>query len=76
MVTLTPQGEGVRIDGWAAPGAGIRVEVLRTDGSQETYADADGRFVFDEVPVGLAKFALHPPRGDSFATVISPTIEL
>ncbi len=76
MVTLTPQGEGVRIDGWAAPGAGIRVEVLLADGSRETHADADGRFVFDEVPSGLAKFALHPARGDSTATVVSPTIQL
>lgn len=76
MVTLTPQGEGVRVDGWAAPGAGIRVEVLLSDGSRETHADADGRFVFDEVPSGLAKFALYLRDGDTIATVISPTIEL
>lgn len=76
MVTLTPQGDCVRIDGWAAPAAVIRVEVLLTDGSRETYTDENGRFVFDEVPVGLARFALHPTRGDGFATVISPTIEL
>ena len=76
MVTLTPDGEGsVRVDGWAAPGAGIRVEILLADGVRETYADADGRFVFGQVPTGLAKFALHPADGES-TTVVSPTIEL
>ncbi len=77
MVTLTPEGEGsVRVDGWAAPGAGIRVEILLADGPRETYADADGRFVFETVPTGLAKFALHPGAGDESTTVVSPTIEL
>lgn len=76
MVTITPDGEGsVRIDGWAAPGADIRVEILLTGGTRETYADADGRFVFEEVPTGLVKFALHPPDGGS-TTVVSPTMEL
>ena len=76
MVTITPDGEdSVRIDGWAAPGAGIRVEVLLADGVRETYADDDGRFVFEQVPTGLAKFALHPADGES-TTVVSPTMEL
>lgn len=76
MVTITPDGEGsVRIDGWAAPGADIRVEILLTGGTRETYADADGRFVFEEVPTGLVKFALHPGAGGS-TTVVSPTMEL
>ena len=75
MVTITPDGEGsVRIDGWAAPGAGIRVEILLADGARETYADDDGRFVFEQVPTGLAKFALHPDDGST--TVVSPTMEL
>ena len=75
MVTITPDGEGsVRIDGWAAPGAGIRVEILLADGSRETYADDDGRFVFEQLPPGLAKFALHPADGST--TVVSPTMEL
>jgi hypothetical protein len=77
MVTLTPQPNGtVRVDGWASPGAQLRVEVLLPDGPRETYADSDGRFVFDDLPMGLAKFALHVPRGSEFATVLSPTIEL
>jgi hypothetical protein len=77
MVTITPLGEDlVRVDGWAAPGTGIRVELLLADGSLETAADEDGRFVFDQVPTGLAKFVLHLPSGTPCATVVSPTIEL
>ena len=77
MVTVSPQGENlVRVDGWAAPRAGIRVELLLADGARETTADEDGRFVFDSVPTGLAKFALHLPAGAGSATVVSPTIEL
>lgn len=77
MVTLTPQGDRtVRVDGWAAPGAHLRVEVLLPSGAMETHADADGRFVFEQVPMGLAKFALHTTRGEEISTVLSPTIEL
>jgi hypothetical protein len=77
MVTLTPQGpDSVRVDGWATPGAGLQIEVLLIDSARQTYADEDGRFVFEDVPRGLAKFALHTPRGDEVSTVLSPTIEL
>ncbi len=77
MVTITPAADDlVRVDGWAAPGAGIRVELVLTDGARETIADEDGRFVFDAVPTGLAKFVLHLPGGTGSATVVSPTIEL
>jgi hypothetical protein len=77
MVTLTPQPDDtVRVDGWAEPGPGIRVELMLPDGPRETYADEDGRFVFEDVPSGLAKFVMHVPRGEEFSTVLSPTIEL
>lgn len=77
MVTLTPQPSGtVRVDGWAAPGAGVRVEVLHAGGSQQTEADEDGRFVFERVPAGLAKFVLQVPSDDGVATVLSPAVEL
>jgi hypothetical protein len=78
MVTLTPLGDGtIRVDGWAAPGTGIRVEVLLPEGPpRNTYADDDGRFVFEAVPSGLAKFALYVRRDTDFSTVLSPAIEL
>ena len=77
MVTVSPEGENlVRVDGWASPGAGIRVELLLADGARETVADEDGRFVFEGLPTGLAKFALHIPKHGDVSTVLSPTIEL
>jgi hypothetical protein len=77
MVTLTAEPDGsVRVDGWAAPGAGLRVELLLPDGPRETYADDAGRFVFEGVPRGLSKFAMYVPRGEEFSTVLTPTIEL
>ena len=90
-LTPQPDGT-VRVDGWTAapggrggvvppgvntaPGAGIRVELLLPDGPRETHADDDGRFVFEDVPSGLAKFVMYVPRGEEFSTVVSPTIEL
>lgn len=73
MVTLTDAPDGmVRVDGWIAPGAAMRVEVLVEGATLEADADDDGRFVLESVPKGLAKFALHPAG----RTVLSPTIEL
>lgn len=75
MVTVTARdAASVRVDGWAAPGAGLRVELLHAEGAVETRADDDGRFVFEQVPRGLAKFALHLPDGTR--TVLSPAVEL
>jgi hypothetical protein len=77
MVTITPLEPGsVRVDGWATPGAGVRVELLRDDGRSETVADEDGRFVFARVPAGLARFALHLPAASGGATVLTPALEL
>lgn len=73
MVTLTEAPDGtVRVDGWVAPGAAMRVEVLLAGSTLEVASDDDGRFVLESVPKGLAKFVLHPDG----RTVLSPTIEL
>jgi hypothetical protein len=76
MVTISPSGsERVRIDGWAAPGGGVSVE-LKVAGEQLTVvADSDGRFVFDDVPRGLAQFVLRNPAGAS-APVVTPALEI
>ncbi len=72
MVTISPSGAGkVRVDGWAAPGAGLPVELRREGGSQHTVADADGRFVFEDVARGLAQFVLRPIDG---SPVITPSL--
>ena len=73
MVTLTDAPDGtVRVDGWIAPGAPMRVELVVAGSTLTVDADEDGRFVLEAVPKGLAKFALHPGG----RTVLSPTIEL
>lgn len=61
MIAVQDHGDGsVRLDGWSAPGGGLRAE-LRT-GQQLLSADCDvaGRFVFDSVPTGMAQLTLHP----------------
>lgn len=77
MVTITPtSGSRARVDGWVAPGGGVRVELRTAAGSLTTTADADGRFVFDEVPRGLVQFVLRHPGTTSLAPVITPSIEI
>jgi hypothetical protein len=78
MVTVTPAGvDRVRIDGWAAPGAGLLVELRIVGDRLQTTADADGRFVFDDVPKGLAQFLLRPPPGSAeAAAVVTPSMQI
>jgi hypothetical protein len=77
MITITPvSAERVRIDGWIAPGDAVDVELRVQDGSLTTTADPDGRFVFDDVPRGMAQFVLRPPLGMNLSPVVTPSIEL
>lgn len=76
MVTITPAAaDHVRIDGWVAPGGGVHVELRIVDQTLETTADSDGRFVFGDVPRGLAQFVLRPPSGSS-GPVVTPSLEI
>jgi len=78
MVTITPvDAASVRLDGWAAPGAGLQVELRVGDRSHHTTADEDGRFVFDQVEHGMAQLVLRP--GDSSSgqrPVVTPALEI
>ena len=77
MVTIAEAGaDHVRIDGWAAPGAGLSVELRTSHGVLSTVADADGRFVFEHVSRGMAQFVLRPFDGDAHPPVVTPSIEL
>jgi hypothetical protein len=77
MVTITPiSADRVRLDGWAAPGGGVVVDLRVSGENLTTTADADGRFVFEDVPRGLAQFVLRPPSGTAQNAVITPSIEL
>lgn len=77
MVTISQLGaDRVRIDGWAAPGAGISVELRVAGGVQHMVGDADGRFVLEDVPRGLAQFVLRAVEDSARPPVITPPIEL
>jgi hypothetical protein len=76
MVTITPYAAGgVRIDGWASPGAGLRVELRVGETTLNTVADEDGRFVFENVANGMAQFVLRPRGEETGNAVITPAIE-
>lgn len=76
MVTISPSSlDRVRIDGWAAPGGGVSVELRVGDAQLRAVADADGRFVFEDVPRGLAQFVLRNPAGAATA-VVTPALEI
>jgi hypothetical protein len=76
MVTIgVLSADRVRLDGWVAPGAGVSVELRIGSDVLRTECDGDGRFVFDEVPRGLAQFVLRVPDPDKLP-VITPSVEL
>lgn len=80
MVTISPDARrGFRIDGWVAPATPARVELRLADGSRETAADLDGRFVIESVPGGLAQLVLHPTDASSAVLdhdVVAPAVQL
>jgi hypothetical protein len=77
MVSITPMSaDRVRIDGWVAPGGGVSVELHIADHSLHTLADSDGRFVFDDVPRGMAQFVLRTPSAVPQKPVVTPSIEI
>jgi hypothetical protein len=78
MITVLERPDNlVRLDGWLAPGAALRVELRLPEpaGSRSVVADDTGRFVFDEVPHGLAQLLVHPP-GDGTPRVVTPSLLL
>ena len=78
MVTITPiPNGGVRLDGWASPGAFLGVELRIGEETRHVTADEDGRFVFEHVEHGLAQLVLRQnemTEGDH--PVITPAIEI
>jgi hypothetical protein len=79
MVTVSDIGGGRRhLEGWLAPPDEVEVELRVGDAMREQsfrVAAANGRFVFDDVPSGLARFHVHrASRGlpDITSIVTSP----
>jgi hypothetical protein len=80
MIAVQDLGDGtVRLDGWAAPGGSLRVELRTETGVRETVCDVAGRFVFDAVRSGKAQLTLLPGEGsdpDVRVPVVTPAIHL
>lgn len=76
MVTATsdPDRDRVTVDGWVTvPGSSI--EAVTAEGSRVENADANGRFVLDDLPHGLVHFVIRTRPDDPDARpVITPTV--
>jgi hypothetical protein len=80
MVTVSPAtAHRLRLDGWIAPSAALRMELRTTTGVEQARADEDGRFVFADVPAGLVQLTIHPTEGAAIhlaGPVRTPAVEL
>lgn len=80
MITVSPTtSRRLRLDGWIAPSAALRMQLRTTAGVEEARADDDGRFVFPDVPAGLVQLTIHPTDGAAIqlaAPVRTPAVEL
>jgi hypothetical protein len=66
MITVATRADGlVRIDGWLAPVAALRVELrlLEPEPPRIVTADEAGRFTFDGVPHGMAQLLVYQAAG-------------
>ncbi|WP_433291127.1 hypothetical protein ACQP2F_24685 [Actinoplanes sp. CA-030573] len=78
MITIVERTDNlVRVDGWLAPGAALRVELRLPEPAAPRVVTADetGRFVFDEVPHGLAQLLIHPAATEA-TRVVTPSLQL
>ena len=79
MITIVGRSDGlVRIDGWLAPAAALRVELRLPEPARPRVvtADAAGRFSFDGVPHGIAQLLVEPPEGGASPRVVTPAFTL
>jgi hypothetical protein len=83
MITLVDRSDGLlRIDGWLAPSAELRIELRfpAPERARTVTSDDAGRFVFDGVPHGLAQLLVHTPErtpgGAAPPPVVTPSLTL
>jgi hypothetical protein len=84
MVTIAAAASGgVRLDGWLAPAGAFEVELRTSDPPPATdltrvvTADRTGRFVFEDVPHGLAQLLVRAAADIGLgATVVTPSLML
>ena len=75
MVSVHPEGDGLRVDGWAAPAGMLTVELHQHGDVVVTTSNEDGRFSFSEVERGQARFVLRRPA-EPTVPIVTPQIEL
>ena len=79
MITISVvDAQTLRLDGWSAPPSPISIEIRVGDAELHGESDEDGRFVFEQVPHGLARLVFRGPAGgtDRRRSVVTPTIAL
>jgi hypothetical protein len=79
MITVSDHQDGtVRIDGWLAPSAPLRVELRLPEPApiRAVTADAAGRFAFAGVPRGIAQLLVQPPEDGALPQVVTPAFAL
>ena len=78
MITIASRPDSlVRIDGWLAPAAALRVELRLPEAPPRVVtADAAGRFAFDGIPHGLAQLLVQPLGGGTSPRVVTPAFTL
>jgi hypothetical protein len=75
LLTVVEGADGlVRLDGWLAPAAPLRVELRFADStpSRTVTCDAAGGFVFDAVPRGYAQLIVDP-ADEGGRSVVTPS---
>lgn len=75
MISIHPEVDHVRVDGWAAPAEELTVELHQSGDVTTTVSDADGRFSFLAAERGPARLVLRRPS-EPTTPIVTPQIEL
>lgn len=79
MIRISQQLDSVRIDGWLAPPQVCRVELRSGERTLGAAVDAEGRFVLDAIPRGLAQLVVRLGEaltGGCGPSILTPAIVL
>lgn len=80
MIRISQLDGGVRIDGWLAPPQACRVELRSGARTVDADVDAEGRFVLDAIPRGLAQLVVRlggkTLTGGCGQSILTPAIVL
>jgi hypothetical protein len=75
MISVHPEVDHVRVDGWAAPAEALTVELHQSGDVTTTISDSDGRFSFLAAERGPARLVLRRPS-EPTTPIVTPQIEL